>query len=312
LSARAPRPQIRRITIAAAVLAALLLAPLPATGGALWDGGAAVGYCAGLLALLLYLYPLRGRDAHGAVLSHRRLLSISQHRQLGWVALGFATAHVVIVLTVQPLTLRYLLPSAPLYMLCGLAAWVALAALVATGLAMRKSLHAILASLFLVLLGAHLIGSGQLLDTPVKSFSGMLLLAMPLFWSAVRVARSRGFRGNRWAAALAMASGLLLLAMPHSTVTAELLEPVIARPTPLPVRFPHELHTSVNCVLCHHNFRDATGTANCIDCHRNAHRVDLDRSSEATFHVFCRTCHVERAILGEKHGPTRACEPCHR
>ncbi len=309
---------------------ALLLLPLPASGGALWDCGAAVGYCAGLVALLLYLYPLRGRDARGAVLPHRRLLSISQHRQLGWVALGFATAHVVIVLAVQPRTFRYLLPSAPLYMLCGIAAWVALAALVVTGLVVRKSLrgslppgsnagyprlrvlHAILSSLFLALLGAHFIGSGQLLDAPVKSFSGMLLLAVPLFWSALRAARAAAVRGSRWAAVFAMASGLFLLAIPHSTVTAELLEPVIARPAPLPVRFPHELHTGVNCVLCHHNFRDATGTANCIDCHRNAQRLDLERSSEATFHVFCRSCHVERAILGEKHGPTRACEPCHR
>ena len=281
-----------------------------------------LGYAAVAFTLVLYLYPLRGTGADGTSLPHRRLLTVSQHRRLGWIALALGLAHTAMLLVAQPLSAHYLLPSAPLYMSCGLGALIALGILVPTGLATRTSMrkpagapiaapsHAILAAVFIALLGAHLLGSGQYLDTRIKAAVACLLLAMPLLWSAIR---TYGCASNRryWAATLtALVAGFALLLLPMGTTTAHLLEPVARTPDILPIHFPHELHTSVNCVACHHNFQDDTGKANCIDCHRSG-RADLTRSSEATFHVFCRACHRELALAGARHGPTRTCAPCH-
>ena len=119
----------RRITFASLVALALLLCPLPASGGWLWDGGIAVGYASLVVAATLYLYPLRG-----AGLPHKRLFTLTQHRRIGWIALGLGLLHTAILLVAQPLVGHYLLPSAPLYMLLGLVALVVLAILVATGL----------------------------------------------------------------------------------------------------------------------------------------------------------------------------------
>jgi len=299
------------------VLAALLLCPLPASGGLTWDIGTIVGYASVVFAAVLYLYPLRGEG-----LPHRRLFTVSQHRRFGWIALGLAGLHTAIVLITQPLALQYLLPSAPLYMLCGVGALLCLAALVPTGLAARTSLraasasrsvaitHAILAAALLVLLGAHLIGSGQLVDVRSKTVAVCVLLALPLAWSVQRARIQRLRAGYRAAAVTAAAAALFLLLLPLHALTAMLLEPAAARTHSLPLHFPHESHRQVNCVACHHNFRDETGTASCIDCHRSG-RTDLTRSSESTFHAFCRDCHRELALESRRHGPTRECQPCH-
>ncbi len=303
------------------MLAALLLLPLPVSGGPAWDLGAALGYLSVVFAVLLYLYPLRGHSVSGEPLAHRRRLPLSQHRRFGWIALALALLHTLCVLAVQPLTANYLRPSAPLYMSCGIGALALLAILVPTGIATRKSMrrrsgggalgvvHAILAAALLGLLGAHLLGSGQFLDTPPKAITACLLLALPLLWSALRAYAQRSRTQQRPIMVVSLLVAGTLLLMPASM--ARLLEPVVARTEPLPVRFPHELHTGVGCIACHHNFRDTTGSANCIDCHRSA-RQDLPHSSEATFHVFCRTCHRELALEGKRHGPTRACQPCHQ
>ena len=131
------RPSLaRRIGLACALVAALLLCPLPASGGIAWDVGIAVGYAALVVAVTLYLYPLRGEG-----LPHKRLFTLSQHRRIGWIALVLGLLHAAILLVAQPLVGHYLLPSAPLYMLLGLIALIALAVLVATGLAARSALR---------------------------------------------------------------------------------------------------------------------------------------------------------------------------
>lgn len=323
MSGKSPPLHIRRVIITCGVLAALLLCPLPASAGAVWDAAALLGYAATIFAVLLYIYPLRGRGANGSTLPHRRLFTISHHRRFGWIALGFAGLHTGIVLVAQPLTVRYLLPSAPMYMLCGTAALVGLAILVPTGLSARTAMrgpparrlagvfHAAVAALFPGLLAAHLIGSGQLVDTAAKSISVCALLAIPLAWSALRIRTQRPRGGSGAVVIVTIVTVVALLLLPIPSTNARLLEPVVGTPDPLPIHFPHEMHTSVNCVACHHNFRDATGTANCIDCHRSQ-RTDLLRSGEATFHVFCRECHRGLAIAGHRHGPTRTCQPCHQ
>lgn len=305
-----------------ALLGVLLLWPAPAAGGLAWDAGIAVGYGAVALALVLYLYPLRGVGLRGDALPHRRLLTVTQHRRFGWIVLGLTALHVFIALASQPLTLHYLLPSAPLYMLCGIGALAALAVLVPTGLATRTALrraparsgvgiaHAVLAALFLAFLGAHLVGSGQLIDTVPKAIGLCVLLALPAFWLVLRM-RNERLHMRHWAAlSISCGAAAVLLVLPVQPTAARLLEPLVRPSGTLPVHFPHELHMSVNCVTCHHNFRDGTGTANCIDCHRST-RSDLPHSSEATFHPFCRQCHHDRALEGLEHGPTRACAACH-
>jgi hypothetical protein len=308
----------RRLLISLALGAAIVLLPLPVSGGALWDSGIGIGYASLAVTTTLYLYPLRGEG-----LPHRRLFTLSQHRRTGWLALTLGGLHTAVLLVTQPLTSRYLLPSgllsAPLYMLAGIASLIALGILVPTGLSARSSMrlrktaapatphpassastHAILSALLLALIGAHIIGSHQLIDTRIKALTICLLLAIPLLWAALRGVRRLGVRS-------AAVVTLLLILLP--TTSSRLMEPLATPPT-LPVHFPHEKHTTVNCVTCHHNFVDKTGLGSCFDCHRQP-RPDLTRSAEATFHTFCRDCHTELAHTTTKHGPTRACSACH-
>jgi Class III cytochrome C family len=313
----------RRVGITCVVLAGLLLWPLPASGGYGWDIGIAAGYVGLVFAATLYLYPLRGEG-----LPHRRLFTLSQHRRIGWIALTLSLVHAVLLLIAQPQVGHYLLPSAPVYMLLGTLALLALAALVATGLSARKSLrkpppphatahptpwtvptHAILASLLLACLAIHIVGSGQLADHPTKIVTLCALLALPLLWAAIwRKGPKTRSRLPTLVPNLLAAIALFLLPLPIAT--PQLLKPV-ATPTLLPVNFPHEKHRTVGCVLCHHNFTDKTGTGSCLDCHRST-RSDLTVSAEATFHVFCRNCHTQLAeTTTDKHGPTRECSTCH-
>lgn len=355
----------RRVGMACALLAAVLLWPLPASGGYGWDIGIAAGYAGLGFAATLYLYPLRGEG-----LPHRRLFTLSQHRRLGWIALSFSLAHTAVLLIVQPQVGHYLLPSAPIYMLFGTIALIALATLVATGLSARKALrksaprgaaprpqqdpthasaviasgtgalttnpsaapahptpwtiptHAVLAALSLACLGIHIVGSGQLADRPIKVVTLCLLLALPLLWAALwrKAPKTRSplpaLVSNLGAAGilalLPLATAIRQPAAPAllQSAPSPLLQPVAA-PSLLPLSFPHEKHTTVGCVLCHHNFTDKTGTGSCLDCHRSS-RPDLTISAEATFHTFCRDCHVQLAATTDKHGPTRDCATCHR
>jgi predicted CXXCH cytochrome family protein len=317
---------VRRVVTALALTAALLLCPLPASGGVLWDIGMAFGYAALVCAATLYLYPLRGEG-----LPHRRLFTLSQHRRIGWIAVSLGALHGVILLGAQPLIWHYLLPSAPIYMVLGLAALIVLAVLVATGLSARTALrkapapktaparipspasvssHAVLAALLLALIGAHLIGSAQLLDKPAKAITACLLLAIPLLWAAYRGMRRRTSVRLLTTVLPCCVAVIALLLLPLPTASSRLLQ----QPTPpalLPLSFPHETHTSVNCVTCHHNFVDKTGIGSCLDCHRS-NRADLTESAEATFHTFCRGCHTQLAyVAAAKHGPTRSCVACH-
>ena len=339
----------RRVGLACALLAGLLLWPLPASGGYGWDLGIAAGYAGLVCAATLYLYPLRAEG-----LPHKRLFTLSQHRRIGWIALSLSLIHAALLLIVQPQVGHYLLPSAPVYMLLGAIALIALAALVATGLSARKALrkatpprtprgavasvqqgtarhgamappgataspsahptpwtvpaHAVLAGLLLACLGIHIVGSGQLADRPVKIVTLCLLLALPLTWAAVW--RKGPKTRSRLPTVLPnLGAAVILFLLPLPTATPKLLEPALS-PALLPVSFPHEKHTTVGCVLCHHNFTDKTGTGSCLDCHRSD-RSDLTASVEATFHTFCRNCHTRLAATTDQHGPTRACATCH-
>lgn len=310
---------LRRIGIALAVAAALLMSPLPASAGIIWDVGAGIGYAALVFAVALYLYPLRGGIAH------RRLFSLSQHRRIGWIALSLAGGHAVILLVAQPLIGHYLLPSTPFYMLCGIAAFIALAVLVATGIRARSALreiaspgdrppsiaaHALLAALLLALLGAHIIGSGQMVDSPAKVITACALLGLAALGSAWRAQVTRVRARSPWTMTLSCVAVVALALLPTPAGRSLLLRPATT-PALLQVYFPHEKHTTVNCITCHHDFADKTGLGNCLDCHRSP-RADLPHPAEVTFHVFCRDCHRRLALQKKtKHGPVRECSGCH-
>jgi hypothetical protein len=311
------RGTIRRIAIALMVGGVLLVTYPAVSGGVLWDLGAACGYICVILFACLYAFPVRGDG-----LPHARLLGLSQHKSLGWCVLGTAIAHVAILLLAEPLSTRYLLPSAPLFMWCGIVSLLVSVALVITGLsaraqmrrspaASRAALHVVLASLAMTTACAHIVGSSQLLSGAFKLAVVLLLVALPLGWYALRPRLRRSLA--RPASHLAAVALVALMPAPMSKQL--LLEPVL-RPSPIAVSFPHDRHTSVNCVTCHHNYVDHTGTTACIECHRNANtvapRADLAHSSESTFHTFCRDCHTQLALDSEKHGPTRSCSACHQ
>ena len=339
---------VRRLLGTVGLGAAIALYPLPAAGGTLWDIGIGLGYATLPCVVTLYLYPLRG-----AGLPHRRLSTLSQHRRTGWIVLALGVLHAVLLVVAEPLSSRYLLPSTPLYMLSGIAALIALAILVVTGLSARAAqrkppqarvaapevapssapraqrstearsaiAHACLAALLLALIAAHIVDSHQLIDTRVKTLTVCLLLALPLAWATVR-SGPRPAGPPRRNQPLRRASRLLtttlpccaaiavLALLPFPTARPRLLEPAVTPPPTLTTYFPHDKHTSVNCVTCHHNFVDRTGVGSCLDCHRRPH-PDLTQSAEATFHTFCRDCHTQLATTTAKHGPTRSCSACH-
>jgi len=320
MSRKLPPSYLRRIAGALAVAALLISSPLPASAGVAWNIAAAVGYAALVFTVILYLYPLRGDG-----IAHRRLFTLSQHRRIGWIALILALSHAALLLLEQPLTVRYLLPSAPLYMLCGLAAVMALAVLVWSGIRARSALrraastrdtppsiavHAALAALLLGFMGAHIIGSGQMVDRPAKILTTCILLAVAALGFAWRQRPARIRSRLLWTALPSAVAVLALFLMPTPTGTSHLLLPAMT-PSLIQVNFPHEHHRTVNCVVCHHNFVDKTGLGSCIDCHRSS-RPDLPHPAEVTFHVFCRDCHRKLALQDQtKHGPVRECSGCH-
>lgn len=78
----------------------------------------------------------------------------------------------------------------------------------------------------------------------------------------------------------------------------------------LPMSFAHEDHIAENCIVCHHNYNDNTGGGPCMICHTT--NQDVWPLFEKQYHDLCRTCHEEKAALGEPGGPPRHCIECHR
>src|SRR5262249_26994790 len=142
----------------------------------------------------------------GDGLPHTRLLGLSQHRLVGWWTLGVALIHALVLLSAQPSVGRYLLPSAPIFMWCGLAALIFAAVLVQTGLAARSAMrtpttptrsvkfataHGVLGALLLLTGYLHIAGSAQVVSGLIKTGTVALLVALPIVWLIIRPRSTR-------------------------------------------------------------------------------------------------------------------------
>jgi len=144
------------------------------------------GYGAVLGFLYLFLFPLRVRR-----LMPGGALSLTRHRLIADWALILTLLHGFGYLMVEPATMRYLSPSAPVYMLAGLAALLVLALLSGTsrhdarqGMARSwfgfRTQHVILSALLLVATLVHVLGAGLLADAVWKQALLALVSALAI------------------------------------------------------------------------------------------------------------------------------------
>lgn len=175
------KPEIRRQTpgraasligIGLVVLLVLTwIPPLPMGSGKTIAALDLAGYGAVLCLLHLFLFPLRKRLSMpgGPV-------ALSLHHRISDCGLVLTVAHTAGYLVMQPLTLDYLLPTAPIYMLAGLLALILYVVLTVTSLhGPRRHLfassrwfqafHIIVATILLLAVVLHLVGSSLFLNT---------------------------------------------------------------------------------------------------------------------------------------------------
>ena len=179
--------------LAAALLMTFLALP-PVSGGWLWDIANGTGYAA--LAVLVYLFFQSGRSGE----------SLAFHRRLGWCAVVVTLMHVIAFPVMDSISVEYLLPKAPAYMLAGIVGLVTLTVVVATSeFTVRPALfrrsrtfrraHTALALLCLAGVLWHVVGSRFYVESPLQQGAVVLLLAvLPVF--AITRTR-RGASGRR-------------------------------------------------------------------------------------------------------------------
>jgi hypothetical protein len=312
------------------LLGLLALPAVAGFAGPAWELSQWAGLAATLACILLSGAPLRPRDAEPAT-----LLSLRLHTLIGWAALLLTALHVGGLAVSDHTVLEYLKPTAPLYQLAGIAAAVLLVALVSFshgGLRRRfwrshrgfQAWHVILACLVSALIAAHVIATARYIGGAGRRvlYAGVTIGALLLLLRArrplqnARLAPPRPMRvfGRHSAliAAVVIGSALLIAALVPASVDASLRETPFVRATRLELDFPHDKHGAVNCLTCHHNYADGTGSALCVECHRSQ-RADLRLGAEARFHGFCFDCHRHPdTALDGKHGPVAGCHVCHR
>ncbi len=74
--------------------------------------------------------------------------------------------------------------------------------------------------------------------------------------------------------------------------------------------FLHEDHTAFNCISCHHNFVDHTGSENCVNCHKRL-SVSSTTRIDRVFHKFCIDCHEREWWRVRKALTVKSCKGCH-
>jgi DMSO/TMAO reductase YedYZ heme-binding membrane subunit len=187
------KPQINRWLRNGLLLTVLFIAlpPLPYVVSPLWTLALLTGYAAAALIAILMLLPLRRL----AGWPHARI-SVERHKKLGELALVLALAHTLLLLIGETLTLEYIWPSQPYYMIAGNAGLVLLALLVVTSLERVRvavfgprlrfrPIHVGAAVILVVLVAAHMAGSGIFVAHPLKAAVVAILSAILIvmsFW----------------------------------------------------------------------------------------------------------------------------------
>ncbi len=293
-----------------------------------WEVAQAAGALAALGCLLLCMLPIRPRVFASPPLSLRR------HELVGWVALGAAALHPLLLLAVDPRVVEHLRPTAPLYKWAGILALLLLLVLTlpSTGALRRRlwsrhrnfqALHVGVTCLLVPAIAVHVIATDRYAHRGVRALAFLALSAAALV--ALLRARlppapaqrplpfiNRLVFGRHSALILTciLVTTLALAALLAPGAALALREPLIVRSRPLAVDFPHEKHRRVRCVECHHNFTDRTGDGTCISCHRSG-RAELRAGAEARFHEFCLGCHRAPPPQETHHGPVTGCDTCH-
>lgn len=143
----------------------LLMAIEANTAGLQWDLLNTMGFLAFGLSLLLFFE--LGKRRENSQHRFKGLFYINLHRFVAYVVLGLAVGHSIAFLVLEPVTINYILLSAPMYMLAGLAALIVLLVLVLSSetkfrrflfdqYKRFKYFHAVLAVLYIVLVWVHL------------------------------------------------------------------------------------------------------------------------------------------------------------
>jgi hypothetical protein len=293
-----------------------------------WESAQTLGVLAAVCCLLLCLIAVRPR------LPWSRTLSLKRHEMIGWIALAAALLHVGLLLVFDRRVFEHLKPTAPIYEWLGILALILLLALTTLSLpGVRQRLytqhrkfqllHVGMTCVLIPSIAVHILTTGRYLHDRMAAAAYVLVSVLAL--SALLRARVRpdsenrapGFisalafgRHSRVVVALVILAILILLplAIPRASLT--LREPMLRRTVALAIDFPHDKHREVNCIECHHNFTDRTGSDTCISCHRSR-RPTIKVGAEARFHDFCLGCHRDPPARLEHHGPTTGCETCH-
>ena len=303
----------------------LPLLPLPA---AAWEIAQALGLCAGAACLVLCGLAVRPRAGTAGGFRLRR------HEFLGWSVLAGVVLHVGLSLGADQLVLEHVKPTAPVYEYAGMLALLTLLFLtVPAGAAVRQRLwprhrnfqavHVGAACLLVVTLAAHVLTTGRYVRGRAHVVAYTLLSASALLALLRARAQRRPAqqpprllgglvfgRHSRLVLVIVLGSLATLLVLIRAGTALALREPFLRRSEPLILGFPHDKHRPVNCIQCHHNFADRTGTDACISCHRSR-RASIRVGAEARFHDFCLGCHRDPPAYLTRHGPVTGCNTCH-
>lgn len=321
----------RRFVAVGVGLAALVLLPLLSRhAGLVWELGSVAGLLAAIGALALCAFPVRPREATPPAPTPLNL-----HRDVGFAVILLCVAHAAAPVLVDRPVIEYLMPTAPVYQIAGILGFALLLVLgaVSTRGPRRRlwrshrgfqAFHVVLSIVAVVLITVHVVVTSRYVRgwIAAAAYGAITIAALSMLLRERKDARTNvGSHGIVGRAAFGRHSTLVVgvtlgacagvpLLLP-GTIEMSLRATLIPRRQALPISFPHEKHTAVNCLVCHHNYVDKSGPGVCISCHRGG-RGDIKVSIEPRFHTFCFGCHRDPEQPFKKHGPVAGCESCHQ
>ena len=293
-----------------------------------WEIAQALGLSAVAGSLTLCVLAVRPRTGAASAFPLRA------HELLGWLTLAAAVLHVALLLAADRRVVEHVKVTAPRYEYAGILALLALLFLtVPAGAAVRwrlwprhrnfQAAHVAVACLLVVTLAVHVLVTGRYVHGGAHTVAYTLLSGIVLLALLRARARRRpppqpapllgGLvfgRHSRLMLAIVLSSLVALLALLRGGTALALREPFLRRSEPLVLGFPHDKHRAVNCIQCHHDFADRSGSDSCISCHRSQHAA-IRVGAEARFHDFCLGCHRDPPRYLTGHGPVTGCNTCH-